>query len=472
MRMLKTFRFFKSVAQYGAALSFFASISLAGPVAVLQVRGAESLAKKVADALHVTVTYDATKEFANGNTGVRIGNVKNAEVLVVIPTQMTPNVLMEALIKIRTAKTSGAASVGVLSQTPLTAVTVLGEANATMNLPLEKLFAEAGAGLVREGSSTRTIQALHPPIQQATGKSVVFSRTHRELAKNIADRAALPFETNIDKIEPGTEVFLVEGSAQPANLNLLKAIEAAATLSSKGASVRMIFPYLPYARSDKVDVEGTTTTGRLVADLVESTGVRSVTFIRAHAPQSQGFFKVENTNITGRPTINKVLRSLGVQAVISPDAGFQKDATLYADELGVGVSVVNKQRNPATDQTELKGISGDPVTGKTVVITDDETASGGTLAKVAKLLKELGAKQVFAVVTHITGDAKDAVNSPYLDKLIVTDTVPLDGLNSSRVIVLSVAEELTQHIAEVMRPASGGSCHRLEDLLSHLPAQL
>ncbi len=218
-----------------------------------------------------------------------------------------------------------------------------------------------------------------------------------------------------------------------------------------GSQITLVSPYLPYARSDKKDQYGVAITGRLAADMIETSGTDAVSFVRAHAPQSEGFFKIPTIQTMGRKTINAFLANLNVEQIISPDAGFQKDATLYADDLKVPVSVVNKQRNLQTGESKLHGISGPKVKGKIVAIIDDETASGGTLGKVAEFLKKLGAAKVVAVVTHLSGNADQALNSVAIDSLAVTDTFKITKQHS-KLSVLSVAKEISDDLKKVLKP--------------------
>ena len=101
-------------------------------------------------------------------------------------------------------------------------------------------------------------------------------------------------------------------------------------------------------------------------------------------------------------------------------------------------------------------MSGIDLAGRTVAIIDDETASGGTLALAAKYLKERGAARVLGVVTHLTGDAKAALDSGAIDELAVTNTLPV-GLSSPKLRVLSIADELAAALRDFTAP---GDCVR------------
>jgi len=63
--------------------------------------------------------------------------------------------------------------------------------------------------------------------------------------------------------------------------------------------------------------------------------------------------------------------------------------------------------------------------------------------KAAEVLKERGAKKVFAYCTHavFSGPAIERIRASLLDEVVVTDTIPLkeDGVTCEKVRQLSVA---------------------------------
>jgi ribose-phosphate pyrophosphokinase len=83
------------------------------------------------------------------------------------------------------------------------------------------------------------------------------------------------------------------------------------------------------------------------------------------------------------------------------------------------------------------------IEGRNCVIMDDMIDTAGTLVKAAEVLKERGAKKVFAYCTHavFSGPAIERIDSSKLDEVVVTDTIPLaeDGSKCKKVRQLSVA---------------------------------
>ncbi len=172
-----------------------------------------------------------------------------------------------------------------------------------------------------------------------------------------------------------------------------------------------------------------------------------------HAPQIQGFFRIPVDNLYALPVLcDHVYRmDLPNLVVVSPDAGFVKAARRYAAYLGASLAIANKERPDHSEQAEVLEIIGD-VAGKTAVIVDDFTISGGTLAQVASRLVEAGALDVYAMVTHgvFTPSAVDKIDGSPLKKLFYTDTIETQPVQlSPKMEVVSVAPLLAEAIRRI-----------------------
>lgn len=439
-----------------------------GPL-ILGIRGNEEATDKFAAKNSLTVVPSKTREFDNGNTFVQIaGSVVHQDVILLLPKEMTANQLMEALIKVRTARTDGARNIIVKSPIKLSNVR-LPELQKHPKDFLEHLFRNAGIDSIKEAN-----RPLRNPFHLTThynrvgeeGKPVIASQAESDFATTVSQQTNIPLAKKLTKLPDHAPVYFVADTTQPVNKNLFNLMITVGNLTRAGHAVHLIERYLPYARSDKKDQTGVTITGRLVADLINEAGTASAMFVRAHAPQSQGFFSIPTFQLTSRPTITNYLKELEVEVVIAPDAGAQKETTLFADKMNLPVGVANKQRD-ADGNSSLRDISGPDVKGKRAVIIDDETATGGTLAKVAELLHKLGAAEVYAVVTHITGSAAAAIDSPYLKQIIVTDTIP-SNFSNPKVKVLSMSKEVSDQILEIERHRNAweeGECRLLHKIL-------
>jgi ribose-phosphate pyrophosphokinase len=394
--------------------------------------------------------------FDNGNTFVRFKTEVLGQIVgVEIPAKMTANDWMEALIKIRTARTLGAYEVIVLSPEPMEKIKIVGDSGDELLMNKLAMIKVAGAdGFInlKEGPQVQPLGRTRKlTIPRRFSKTLVAGFQHPELGGIIASSLQLPLITSLEQPSfKNAQIILMTSAVPPVNESFLRSVDMARRLAEKGARVIYLTGYLPYARSDKVDQPGVTITGRLVADLIEDAGVAQVVFARAHAPQSQGFFSIPTIQAGGQQTINALLKKRGVELIVAPDAGAFKDDSVYAKTLGLPIGVINKIRNPLTGEIKMQEFAEPSVAGKVVALIDDETASGGTLAMAAEFLKARGASRVLAVVVHLAGEAKKALESKAVDEIVVTDTIP-SQLQSAKVNRISIGWEIAERIREIVQ---------------------
>ncbi len=252
----------------------------------------------------------------------------------------------------------------------------------------------------------------------------------------------------------GREAFIVQSTVFPTNdsfMELLFWIDALKRASA--ASVTAVIPYFSYAKGDKKDEPRVSIRARVCADCIEAAGADRVVTMDLHAPQIQGFFRIPVDNLYALPILCDHIRSLNLPnlVVVSPDAGFVKAARRYSSYLGASLAIANKERPDHTENAEVLEIIGN-VEGKTALIVDDFTISGGTLAEVARRLIEAGAVEVYAMVTHgvFTPGSVEKIEASPLKKLFFTDTIETHPVElSPKMEVVSVSSLLAEAIKRI-----------------------
>jgi ribose-phosphate pyrophosphokinase len=157
--------------------------------------------------------------------------------------------------------------------------------------------------------------------------------------------------------------------------------------------------------------------------------------------------------MTAVPMFAQYIRDLRLEepaAVVSPDTGRTKLAGKFAEMIGGDLVVLNKER-PEHSVARVTALIGD-VEGKVAVMTDDVIDTAGTLTAGAAALKEAGAVKVYACATHglFNGPALERIGASDIDKLVVTDTVPIDPVTKpENVEILTVAGILAETIRNV-----------------------
>ena len=242
----------------------------------------------------------------------------------------------------------------------------------------------------------------------------------------------------------GRRVYLVQSTVFPTNDNFMELLFwIDAFKRASVSSVTVIIPYFSYGKGDKKDEPRVSIRARVCADAIEVAGAKRVVAMDLHSPQIQGFFRIPVDNLYALPVLCDHIRAkqLEEMIVVSPDAGFAKQAHKYAAYLGTSVAIANKERAAHDEKAEVLEIIGN-VKGKTAIVVDDFTISGGTLAEVSAKLVERGAKQVYALVSHgvLTAGSMERIEASSIQKLIITDTVENQPVQfSDKIEVVSAA---------------------------------
>ncbi len=223
---------------------------------------------------------------------------------------------------------------------------------------------------------------------------------------------------------------------------------------ASATTITAVIPYYGYARQDRKVAPRTPITSKLVADLIQASGVTRVVSIDLHAGQIQGFFNIPFDHLYALPVLmedylKKHFDSSAV--VVSPDAGGVERARAYSKRLNAGLAIIDKRRERA-NVSEVMNIIGD-VKGKECIIIDDMIDTAGTLTGAAKALMDYGAKRVVACATHgvLSGPAIARIVDSPLDEVIVTDTIPLTeaAKGCSKIKQISMARLLGEAIKRI-----------------------
>jgi ribose-phosphate pyrophosphokinase len=225
------------------------------------------------------------------------------------------------------------------------------------------------------------------------------------------------------------DVFVVQPTCAPTNENLMELLIMVDALKRASARrITAVIPYFGYARQDRRPRSTRVPiSAKVVANLLETVGVERVLTMDLHADQIQGFFDIPVDNIYASPVLLSDLKSRNYSdlIVVSPDVGGVVRARALAKQLGCDLAIIDKRR-PAANVSEVMHVIGD-IEGRNCVIMDDMIDTAGTLVKAAEVLKDRGAKRVFAYCTHpiLSGPAIERIAGSQLDEAVVTNTIPL-----------------------------------------------
>lgn len=252
----------------------------------------------------------------------------------------------------------------------------------------------------------------------------------------------------------GRDVYLVQSSVFPSNDNFMELlfwIDAFKRASAR--SVTIVMPYFSYAKGDKKDEPRVSIRARVCADAIEAAGADRVVAMDLHAPQIQGFFRIPVDNLYAMAVLSERIAAWGKEdlVVVSPDAGFAKDARRYAAALEASVAIADKERKSHDDTAHVWDVVG-AISGRNAVIVDDFSISAGTLVSCAEELIKRGARSVHAAVTHavFAEGSMERLDASPIDRLVVTDTVENHPVTlSEKIEVVSVAPVFAEAIERI-----------------------
>ena len=225
----------------------------------------------------------------------------------------------------------------------------------------------------------------------------------------------------------GNSIFIIQSISSPANDNLMELLLCIDALKRSSAkNITAVIPYFGYARQDRKVVPRTSISAKLVSNLITKAGADRVVTVDLHAGQIQGFFDIPVDNLFCTPIfarhIKKNVKSKNIICV-APDVGGTERAWALGKSLDVGLAIVDKRR-PAPGKSQVMNVIGN-VKDKTCIIVDDIIDSGGTIINSAKALKDRGAKEVYAYITHgvLSGEAVKKIQKSVIKKLVITDSI-------------------------------------------------
>ncbi|MDQ6831414.1 MAG: ribose-phosphate pyrophosphokinase [Gemmatimonadota bacterium] len=253
----------------------------------------------------------------------------------------------------------------------------------------------------------------------------------------------------IDENVRGYDVFIMQPTNPPAEniMELLLLTDAARRASA--ARITCVIPYYGYSRQDRKDQPRVAIGAKLLANMIVSAGADRVLALDLHQHQLQGFFDIPVDHLYAAPVFVSHYRrkQLTNLVVVAPDVGSAKMARGYAKRLNGTFAIIDKRR-PSANVAEVLNVVGE-VEGRDCLIPDDMIDTAGTVTAAARVLKELGANDIYVCATHalLSGPAVERLSAAPIAEVTVTDTVavPADR-HFEQLRVLSVGELLAKAI--------------------------
>lgn len=259
----------------------------------------------------------------------------------------------------------------------------------------------------------------------------------------------------------GADAFVLQSHCAPINQWLMEQLIMCDALKRASAKrITVIAPFFPYSRQDKKHKGREPISARLVADLYRTAGANRLMSVDLHAAQIQGYFDGPVDHLWALPLLASHVEKTVDRSnltVVSPDAGRVRVADNWSDRLGAPLAIIHKRRDPSVpNQVKVHEVVG-RVKGRTCLLVDDMIDTAGTIVQAAEALKENGAGDVIVAATHavLSGPAVERLKSGPIDKVILTDTLPIPPERMfPSLTVLSIAPLIARAIREVFDDGS------------------
>lgn len=302
--------------------------------------------------------------------------------------------------------------------------------------------------------------------EKVYGELAIFSGTaNPQLAKEIADYLKVPLReaevsqfpnenifVQLHKSVRSQDVFLIQPTCSPVSEHIMELLIFIDTLRRDSAGrITAVIPYYAYGRTDKKDQPRVPITARLLADMISVAGADRFLTIDLHAGQIQGFFTIPVDEITAFHLLVEYFQKKMVPdaVAVAPDIGASKKARNFAEKLDIPLAIIEKRR--AGTKAQVLSLIGE-VKGKNAIIFDDEVDTATTLTEAVQLLKDKGAREVYACVTHavLSDPATERLRAAPLKELVVTNTIPIPPSKKlEKMTVLSVGPLLGEVIRRI-----------------------
>lgn len=309
----------------------------------------------------------------------------------------------------------------------------------------------------------------------ADPKLKIFAlNSNRPLAEKIAEEVGVELgklsvdrfsdgeiQINIEESVRGDNVYVIQSTSAPVNDNLMELMIMIDALRRASANtINVVLPYYGYARQDRKARSREPITAKLVANMLQNSGVTRIVALDLHAAQIQGFFDIPVDHLMGAPLLADYFINEGVAAnavVVSPDHGGVTRARALAEFLKAPIAIIDKRR-PRPNVAKIMNIIGD-VKGKKCIMIDDMIDTAGTISKGAQALMDAGAEEVYASATHavLSGPAIERLNNSPLKQVVVTDSIQLPAEKQiDKIVQVSVAPLIGSAIKRINenRPVS------------------
>lgn len=280
------------------------------------------------------------------------------------------------------------------------------------------------------------LQLMHPmKLIGLSGNPALNEKIATILKKPLIETAVQHFsdgeiQVNIGESVRGCDVFVIQSIQDPVNENFMELeIVLDALHRASAHRINVVVPYLAYSRSDTKTRSREPITAKLVANLLQITGMDHLIVLDLHASQIQGFYNVPVDHLHAMPLLAQYFLDNGIATkeendivVVSPDHSGAKLARNFGQFFDAPIAIVDQRR--ARYDTDVHDMIGN-VKDKKCIIVDDLIDTGSRISSSTRSVLAAGAKKVYVAATHalLSQNALETLNELPIEQIVVTDTI-------------------------------------------------
>jgi len=229
----------------------------------------------------------------------------------------------------------------------------------------------------------------------------------------------------------------------------------------------VVFPYMPYSRSDVESVPRSSVMAAWMAQTINRVGVKKVILLDPHAPHVKHYFEpaADETFITTLVVDylkNNVLSNCHPEefVIVFPDTGAFERFGKLGKTLNLEMAYLTKTRQDNKENPSHGKVVGE-VKSKHCWIIDDEILTGNTAMSTTKLLMLSGAQSISMIAVHgILRQARkdenfvaELLQGSALEKIILTNSIPTADKvkDKDKFIIWNIAPLLAEAISRLLK---------------------
>jgi len=268
-------------------------------------------------------------------------------------------------------------------------------------------------------------------------------------------------------------LYIIQSCAAPVNDNITELLLLVSAAKRAGANrVTAVIPYFGYKYHRRGLPISTVHQSRFLwsasgdfAEMLSAVGVDNIISVDLQRPGQghEACFFDNNTPIETISTEDLMVQYFASEVkltnpvvIVAPNADCVKKAVKFKRKLRESTSLTNidhavflaaKETTSAVSKPEAAEFVGS-VQGADVIIVDEILETGVTLSVLCRRLIKEGARRVFLCSSHgiFSSTSMELIDLSPVEKVVVTDSIPLPGTSSSKIHQVSVAGMLAKVI--------------------------